>query len=107
MGIHVPLASLHKQVRRTMKIHEQPRTEHLQLETTRHEHISKTRAGYRIRKTIQGTTYYYGVYKTLQEAISIEKQLNQHGYTPRISKQHNTRRGQEYTKWLKHKILGK
>ena len=87
-----------------MKIYNKPTKQHIQEQEQKTPHISHTQRGYIIRKTINETTYYYGCYKTLKEAQTIEQQLKQHGYTPRLSNNLNKRRGQEYTEWLKEKI---
>ena len=88
-----------------MKIYNKPTTTQTQLikdENTKH--ISKTGNGYTIRYTKQGTTYYYGEYKTLDEAQKIEYLLRLHNY-PAVLSQHSTnKQGDDYRKWLLEKL---
>ena len=87
-----------------MKIHEKPTTTHNKLLNKKHKHISKTNNGYVIRITRHGTTYYYGEYTTLQQALQTEYKLQLRNYPTELCQKNTTKKGEKYKKWLQQEL---
>lgn len=84
-----------------MKIYDKPTKEHYTNKDDQEHNISKVTNGYTIRHTQTGILYYYGCYKTLEEAIQVNKQLATKKYPREYSTQHLKLRGKQYKQKLK------
>lgn len=85
-----------------MKIYKTPGKQHNTTnKTIQTQGICKVKNGYTIRHTKNKTTYYYGAYKTLQEATKINTLLQQKKYPTTYSANTIQLRGEKYKTKLK------
>lgn len=92
-----------------MKIYNKPGREHnTNNEEPMRKGITKVDNGYTIRHTINGKTYYYGCYKTLEEATKINHKLLTTVKDIKIySTQHTKLHGKKYKQKIIRELCGK